>query len=141
MFRNILLPLDLSAAHDRILDSAAELGALHGAQLCLLHVIEIVPGLDEDEMSDFYAGFRQRAQDLLEQHAKQLESRGLPVRQAIRVGKRGREILSYARDEGIDLIMLTSHAATPDVPGWGVGTISHQVALAAPCSVLLIRAD
>jgi nucleotide-binding universal stress UspA family protein len=141
MFRNILLPLDLSPAHDRILDAAAELGTQHGAQLWLLHVIEIVPGLDEDEIGDFYAGLRERAQDLLEQHAKQLESRGLGVCQEIRVGKRGREILSYARDEGIDLIMLTSHAVNPDVPGWGVGTISHQVALAAPCSVLLIRAD
>ena len=141
MFRNVLLPLDLSPAHDRILEAAADLGELHDAQLCMLHVIEEVPGLDESEMADFYEGLRQRAKDLLEEHAQRLEGRGLRVRQEIRVGKRGREILACAEDEDIDLIMLTSRAANPDLPGWGVGTISHQIALVAPCSVLLVRLD
>ena len=45
----------------------------------------------------------------------------------------------FALEQGCDLIALASRPATPEQPVGGLGTISQQVALLAPCDVLLVR--
>jgi nucleotide-binding universal stress UspA family protein len=47
----------------------------------------------------------------------------------------------YAADAGSDLIVLATHRVGAQRPEGALGTLSHQVALLAGCSVLLVRAS
>ncbi len=139
MYQRILLPLDLSREHDAVFEAAARLVAPESGAILLLHVIEIIPGFRDEEMEDFYAPLRGRAQAMLDEWSEALRGRGLETRCDLRTGKRGPSIVRYATEEVCDLIAVASRAADPDRPGWGFGTTSHQIALMAPCSVLLVR--
>ena len=46
-----------------------------------------------------------------------------------------------AREDAIDLVVMRSHVIDPEEAESReqVGTVSHQVALFAPCSVLVVR--
>jgi len=137
-YQRILVPLDLSRQPSRALEVAAEL-AEPAHPITLVHVIAEVEGVAPEELGDFYAGLRSRAEEVLAQRAEQLEKVGRPTRVEICVGRRGSEILRLAEREGCDLIVLASHRLEPVQPGGGIGTLSHQIALFAPCDVLLVR--
>lgn len=137
MYRRILLPLDLGE-HDRVFDVALSLLEESGT-LVLLHVIESVAGLGEGETEEFYAPLRLRAEERLAAWARELEKRGAAVETDLRTGKRGPAVVHCAIQARCDLIAIASRPADPERPGWGFGTTSHQVALMAPCSVLLVR--
>lgn len=138
MYSRILIPLDLSEEHGPVFEVAVALLEASGA-LLLLHVIESVAGLDEVEMEGFYAPLRGRARERLASWANALEARGANVQTELRTGKRGSTIVRYAVEQRCDLIAVASRPADPERPGWGFGTTSHQIALMAPCSVLLVR--
>ena len=138
MYRRILLPLDLSRDHDRVIDQVVSLLEV-SADLLLLHVIEAIAGLGDEEAEAFYRPLRERAHARLAREVERLEGRGIHVRRELRTGKRGPTIVRCAIEERCDLIAVASRPADPDRPGWGFGTTSHQIALMAPCSVLLVR--
>jgi nucleotide-binding universal stress UspA family protein len=138
MFRRILLPLDLSERQSRAVEVAGRL-ADPACSIVLLHVIAEIEGVPADELDEFYAGLRSRAEQVLQRHADRLAGQGLHSRIEICIGRRGAEILRVAEAEDCELIALASHRIEPDRPGGGLGTLSHQVALLAPCDVLLVR--
>jgi nucleotide-binding universal stress UspA family protein len=138
MFRRILVPLDLSERRSHGVEAAARL-ADPSALVTLVHVIAEIEGVAPEELEDFYAGLRARAEDVLQRRADELAKSGLDSRIEIVIGRRGAEILRVAEEGGHDLIVLASHRVDPARPGGGLGTLSHQVALLAPCDVLLVR--
>lgn len=140
MYERIVLPLDLSEEHDAVLEAVLRLG--EGVKsVCLLHVVESIRGIPDVEVEGFYASLRPRAEANLAAAAARLKEAGLEAQTEIRTGPRGPTIVRYAIECGADLIILSSRATDPDRPGFGFGSTSHQVALAAPCSVLLIRGE
>lgn len=138
-YRRILLPLELSKDHGAVFDEAVRLVEPGVGVVLLLHVIESIAGLEEDELEDFYTPLRERAASLLAEWSAELAARGLTVQHAILMGKRGPTVVRHAIEEQCDLIVVASRAPDPERTGWGLGTTSHQVALMAPCSVLLVR--
>jgi universal stress protein A len=139
MFRSILIPVDLSQKSGDAVRVASRLGDPTATTLHLLHVIETVEGVSYEEMEGFYATLRERAEQALNGWATELAGKGFTVRRELVFGKRAPEIVRLASNEGCDLIVLASHAVDPGLPGERFGTISHQVALLARCSVLLTR--
>ena len=138
MFHRILIPLDLSERPSRAVEVAAQL-ADPACRITLLHVVAEIEGVPADELGEFYAGLGGRARQVLERHAKKLAEGGLASRVEIKVGRRGPEIVRLAEQDDTDLIVVGSHAIDPAQPGGGIGTLSHQIALLAPCDVLLVR--
>jgi hypothetical protein len=55
------------------------------------------------------------------------------------MGKRGAEIVRCVEQERYDLVVMRSHMLDAEQPFRGIGTISHHVALVAPCAVPLVR--
>jgi len=139
MYRKILVPLDLSRDHRAVFEAAAELVEPKQGCLALLHVVELIEGLPDAETESFYASLRERGERKLARWSKDFEKRGIRFTTAVMLGKRGSTITRYAVEQQCDMIIVTSRPADPDRPGWGFGTTSHQVALMAPCSVLLVR--
>ena len=139
MFRNILIPLGVSDEAQTAVGAAAALAQPDRPLITLLHVIETIQDLASEEIEDFYRIPRERAEATLERWSHHLEALGLVVRKEIVVGKRAPEIANLAEELGCDLIILRSHRIDPESPTEGIGTISHQVAILANCTVLLIK--
>lgn len=139
MYKNILVPTDLADKSERSIQTALAMAAQNAGRVELLHVVEKMGGETDDEAESFYLGLAEEAnQKLTEwQQRYQREFVEVPVAKTILVGKRTQEILGFCQEKGIDLIVMTSRTFDKDVQG--IGTLSHQVALFAPVSVLVVR--
>jgi nucleotide-binding universal stress UspA family protein len=95
--------------------------------------------MESEEIEDFYRILRERAEQCLAGWAEQLEQAGVEARQEIVVGKRAVKIARLAEELGCDPIILRSHRIDPESPLGGIGSISHQLAILANCSVMLMK--
>jgi len=139
MFRKILLPLDLSDRHERAVDIAAGLAAPTGAEVVLLHVVQLIHGLAPDDEPQFYRRLEKKADEALARCVDRLEMKGTPARAVVLIGDRVPEVLRFAKESGVDLIILTSHAVDPTRPGAEWGTLSYLIGITAQCPVLLVK--
>lgn len=138
MFDRILVPIDLSESGPRVVAMAAEMARRFDGRLTLLHVIELVSGLDLEEGASFYGPIEEAALARLGEHAS-LADDGHPIEARVVYGRRSAEIIRIARDEGADLIVLGSPPIDPSDPNEGLGTLRYRVGVLAPCPVLLVR--
>jgi nucleotide-binding universal stress UspA family protein len=139
MFKNILVPLDLTEKHQPALQIAAELARQGGGELTLLHVIEVIPGLSMEEEKSFYGRLERAARAHLERFSGGLAAQQVRWHGEILYGSRAREIARYATEKGADLIVLTSPVIDPNNPGPGWGSLSYKVGILSRCPVLLVK--
>ncbi|HEX9869619.1 MAG TPA: universal stress protein [Candidatus Tectomicrobia bacterium] len=138
MFKHILVPVDLSDRHQHALEVAAYLARESHGEVALLHVIEITPGPWPQER-DCYKRIAELAHHHLTSLGRSLEADQVLGRQEIVYGNRAHEIVCYALEAGIDLIVLTSRRIDPNDPNAGWGPVSHQVGMLSQCPVLLVK--
>ena len=139
MFQKILVPVDLSDTHQQAIEIAAQLAGESHGQVILLHVVEVVPGLWVEEERDFYERIETVARDHLTRHGRRLEEMHVPKREEIIFGNRAEEIVRYAMEMGVDLIVLSSHRIDLKNPGAGWGTLSYKIGILSQCPVLLVK--
>ncbi|MBL4567411.1 MAG: universal stress protein [Porticoccus sp.] len=139
MYKNILVPTDLADKSERSIQTALEMAAQNSGSVQLVHVVEKMGGDIDKEIEDFYLKLAVKANQKLAdwQHRFQEEFSGVPIEKTILVGKRIQEILGFCQEKNIDLIVMTSRIFSRDSQGFG--TLSHQVALFSPVSVLVVR--
>ena len=139
MFKKILVPVDLSDTHQQAVEIAARLAGESEGQVTLLHVVEVIPGLWVEEERDFYDRLEAAARDHLSGLGRQLEEKHVHRREEIIFGNRAEEIVRYAMEAGVDLIVLTSHRIDLKNPGAGWGTLSYKIGILSQCPVLLVK--
>lgn len=139
MYDKILIPVDLSSANEAVFATARELCDPDRTDITLLHVIETLQDDEPGEMDDFYEELRAEADEKMKNWAAQIAEDGFEVQAAITYGERGPEITRVAEENDVDLIVQRSHTVSRDDENPNVGSVSHQVAIFAPCSVLLVR--
>jgi nucleotide-binding universal stress UspA family protein len=139
VFKKILVPVDLSDTHQQAIEIAARLAGEGDGQVTLLHVVEVIPGLWVDEERDFYDRIEAAARDHLGRLGRRLEDMHVPRREEIIFGNRAEEIVRYAMETEIDLIVLTSHRIDLKNPGAGWGTLSYKIGILSQCPVLLVK--
>jgi len=139
MYRNLLLPVDLSEKSETAIATATQLIQSQTGTITLLHVVETIHGAESEEIRDFYEMIHEKAEKRLEQWAAPLAAKGFDVRITLRHGKRAPEIIRFAAEQGIDLVVVATHTVNPDDPTKDLGTLSHQLAMFCNCPVLLIR--
>jgi nucleotide-binding universal stress UspA family protein len=143
-FHNILVAVDFSPTSDDALSTAAELSRTYHAQVHVLHVVaNAIPSASTLEPigCDLGAYLRQsldharaRLMALVARH--QIGPEMLTT--AVIPGPPAPEIVRYAEDHAIDLVVLGTH-------GHGVldrllvGSVAERVARHAPCAVLMVR--
>lgn len=148
--RQILVPTDFSPYSDPAIVMGAELVDRFGAELHLLHVREHLADLlpdfgigidlqplrealktnDEQEEIDTLA----RLSDVLDADWKQ----GKQITLATRAGKPYVEIVRYAREHDIDLIVIGTHGRS-GLPHVLMGSVAQNVVRLAPCPVMSVR--
>jgi nucleotide-binding universal stress UspA family protein len=139
MFQKILLPIDLSDKHGQAVESATRLAGQNSGEVILLHVIEVIPGLSMEEEKPFYGRLEKLAASHLEKIGKLLKHKHVHWRSVIVFGNRGAETVRYARENDIDLIIVTCPHVDPEHLATGWGSLSHKIGLAATCPVLLVK--
>lgn len=135
MLHHILIPVALD--HEKMVPRKIELARhllAEGGKITLMTVLEDVPGfvaefVDMKPENHLRSKVRQR---LEQTHAGQDD-----VEIVVDTGKAGVRIAQYAKDVGVDLIIVGSHH--PGVQEYFLGSTASRVARRAPCSVYILR--
>jgi nucleotide-binding universal stress UspA family protein len=139
MFERILLPIDLIDRHQKAMSGAVDLARQKGGEVLLLHVIEIIAGMDRED--EFYERLERAARKHLGQLSEHLATQQVPSHIEILFGNRAQEIVRYAGEKNVDLVILTAPLATPEAVSFGLGSLSYKVGMFAPCPVLLVKEE
>lgn len=141
----ILYPTDFSEVTLHALKYARELAVVFDAQLHCVHVVEeafqywtamgpesVPVGVAAEDLSSLAEQYMQRFAD---EHLVGLKY--APITKVL-VGAPFREIISYARDNTIDLIIMATHGRGG--LSWVLmGSTAEKVVRKAPCPVLTVR--
>ncbi len=140
MFEHILIPVDFSEKNGAAIDVALDLATQFGSRLTLLHVIERIEHLGDDELRSFYDMLEQKAIDNLEKMAERVTEHGIRVDRVIEYGKRAYEIIRYSQKNDVQLVLLSSRKVDLNHPAAAnLGTLSHQISIFCQCPVLMVK--
>jgi len=141
MFRNILVPLDGSTLAECVLPHVVAMAQPLEAQVTLLNVCEPRRAAEAARPANALKwSFRTAEADAyLEEIADRLQAAGLDV-QAKRVeGKAAEQILAFAHQHAMDLILLSSHGQS-GLTGWNVSSVVQKIIARARVSIMIVRA-
>lgn len=144
-YKNILFCTDFSENAKAAVPFAVDLAKKYGATLHVLHVYLEAGHLAEFEPSTHGEMDLNIVQPLGTETEKKLEALcseidaeiGSCQRKMVR-GKPGTEIVRYAKDEGVDLIVMSSHGLT----GFEhvlFGSTAERVLRESPCNVYIVK--
>jgi len=144
--RRVLFPTDFSEYASQALRYAIGIARDYGAALHVLHVIPttemavqfepVAPLLD----AGFFEELDKRAREQLGQVVPKAVHEEIGVTLALRRGTAFLEIVRYAREEGIGLIVIATHGRT-GLRHALFGSVAEKVIRKAPCPVLSFRPE
>jgi nucleotide-binding universal stress UspA family protein len=141
MYRNILVPVDLSDKHSwrKALPTAISLCETFEAKL---HLMTVVPDFGLPMVGQFFpegyeAKLRQQAAKQLRDFAAQQVPGEIECRRIVGEGKVYQEILKAADAIEADLIVMGSHR--PELSDYLLGPNAAKVMRHARCSVMVVR--
>lgn len=139
MFYQILVPTDCSDASRHSLDVAVKIASLDGGNVYFVHVIEMIADTIFHEFEDFYLKLERKSETDMNSLVSLCQDTQVKIEQKIVYGDRSREILRFAEDNKIDLIIMNSHRieAGDSIQGWG--TLSYKIAVLSQCPVMLVK--
>lgn len=139
MYDDILVPTDGSAGMDRVIEHAVNLCETHGATLHGLYVIDTASLADLPMESSWEAvntALREEGDSSLE--AMERLAGDVSVRTSQVEGSPAQEIVEYAEDEGIDLVVMGTHGRS-GVDRLLLGSVAERVVRTSPVPVLTVR--
>ena len=113
-FQHILVPLDFTERNDIALSTARDIAVENKARVTLIHVVETIDDAEDEETQAFTQKLTNEAENHLRERADAIKDANITVSCENRIGKRNAEVIGYAMDEGVDLILLNSHQITPE---------------------------
>lgn len=139
MFRHILVPLDESSDAEQALARAIELSKLTGARLSLITVIAPLGPRDQADVLKIEEMSRQRGDLYLQKRVDEVKAAGVTdVGYQALLGDPAEVILGTAREQGADLIAMSSHGLGR-ADRFPLGSVALRVLMAAPDAVLIVR--
>jgi nucleotide-binding universal stress UspA family protein len=143
--QRILLPSDFSNYSATATKYACELAVKFEAELHLLHVLELqldpTPGFGmglavPNYINESRAAAEKHLAGILDPHW----AAGRTVIKAVVEGSPSLEIIRYARQQEINLIVLSTHGRT-GLSHIIMGSVAESVVRTAPCPVLTLRPE
>jgi nucleotide-binding universal stress UspA family protein len=141
MYDTILLPTDGSDRAAEALDHAIGAAQAHGADLHVLSAVDerVVLAADIEEKSDIRDELLEEATTAVEELASRARNAGVTVTTATPEGVPYREILSYASEAEIDLVVMGTHGRTGREKRLNLGSTTERVVKAADRPVLVVN--
>jgi nucleotide-binding universal stress UspA family protein len=140
----ILVPLDFSEHSSNALQCAREIAITYGAKLDLLHVIEETTQPAFYEMAgvplDELRADREK-KSIQEMERLHVSSTGPEIKADYHamVGRASRDIVEFAKENDIDLIVIATHGLT-GIRHLLLGSVTEKVVRMAPCPVFTVKA-
>ena len=147
MYKHILFATELNESKNTAEDKVTQLQQLTNAKLSIIHVVEpipstyyggvygVIPSLDPDGILGTTKILEQRAIELLQPLVKRLNITEQDLH--VPIGYVSEEILAFAEQEDVDLIITSSHG----VHGLKLllGSTTNAILHGAKCDVLAVR--
>lgn len=139
MFNHVLVPMDGSDHARAALDLAVELAGQHDAKIIVLGALDAEALMQ----APFNAAI---GDDSLAEYQRYVDAQLARVPEAhrgsalARYGEPAALICSTARDEGADVVVMSTHGVGAK-GGYALGSVALKVLQHAPCPVLLRRID
>ncbi len=144
LLENVLVPTDFGDASNCALRYARALGAAFGSSLHVLHVVEnlvahawtaeayvtALPGLLDEVAHD--------AEERLNRLLTEEDRTRLRAKPVVVTGSPAVEVVRYAEENGIDLIVMGTHGRGA-VEHMLLGSVAEKVVRKACCPVLTVR--
>ena len=142
--KKIVCPTDFSAAAESAVTKALELVRQFQAELVLVHVVPVLPPAPSDpnfvfQVPEYERALHVDAERQLNALAADIAGKHVTVRTVVGHGDAGAEIVRIAKDEGADLIVISTHGST----GWRramFGSVAEKVVRLAHRPVLTVPA-
>jgi len=137
-YPKILVCLDGSNNAKRAFSHACDLARNYDSTLYLMHVVDKSIGLDFFDRSDYLKLLREHGKKVLEKAQNIAIHNEITSKSILKEGNVAKEILRFAKDEQISLIIVGSK-------GFGatlrflLGSVSNKIANQARCPVLIIK--
>ena len=143
MYRKMLVLLDGSELAEVVFPFAKELAARLNLDVTMLQVYgdigrNFVP-VHQAYIERAAEKIKSQIEDVQERLGIQLEEKQLEVRGELADGHYAEEILRYAENSNIDLILMASHGRS-GIRRWRMGSVADKVLRASKVTVLFIRA-
>ena len=137
--KRILVPTDFSETSEAAVKYGIALAKAFGGKLHLLHVSEKA---SNDMATEFPLGLYESTEDAVRERLLKIltpqEQTGLKPEFELRAGTPYFEIVRYAQDRNIDLIVMGTHGRG-GVAHMVMGSVAEKVVRKAPCPVLTVR--
>jgi len=139
MFKNILVPVDLTERCRKAMEIAVGMALKDEGRVTLLHIVETIEDADSEDFRKFYKQLGNRAGKLMGKLVAEYRRKDIVVEQQVLYGRRVHEILNFAEQNAVDLIIMSSHKLDMENAGEGWGTISYKVGVLSHCPVMLVK--
>jgi nucleotide-binding universal stress UspA family protein len=143
--KKVLVPTDFSASARHALTYGISFAKEYGAELVLLHVVEnLTVGYASDlfpvPMAEVFQEISGYAKTELAKLGEEARQRSVSVQEQVVQGKPSAEIIRFAAENAVDIIVLGTH-------GKGMldqalfGSTTERVVRRAPCPVLTVPTE
>lgn len=141
MYDSILLPTDGSESAAEALEHAVDAATAYGADLHVISIVDrrVVLAAAAEEKDDVREELLEDANAAVDGLATRATDQGIDVTTATPEGVPHREILEYADDEVIDLLVLGTHGRTGREKRLNLGSTTERVVKAADRPVLVVN--
>ncbi|GAA0538440.1 universal stress protein [Halorubrum ejinorense] len=141
MYDDILVPTDGSEAVDRALEHALRLASDHDATVHALYVVDrrIATANSGDLHDEVVADLEAQGDEAVGVVADAASEAGLDVETHVAHGTPDTEIVAYADEAGIDVIVMSPEGKSPRERIRSLGSVSDRVADDASVPVFLIK--
>lgn len=136
----VLAAVDLSEYSKSVIDHALAIADLHDAEVDILHVVQemSVPAAYSPELAPMMVpGLKERANEALLELISQKDVQ-LVERSHVTGGYPASEILRFADEQGVSMIVMATHGLT-GIQHFLIGSVAEKVVRKAPCPVLTVR--
>ncbi|HUU31406.1 MAG TPA: universal stress protein [Phycisphaerae bacterium] len=145
--KRLLVPTDFSEHSEQAALYAVELAKRFQAdEVHCIHVSDIPADLLATSAYTMTGPSQEFIEQVRQENRKNLEAfaknrlAGVPVRTAFLEGRPFVEIIRYARDHKIDLVVIATHGRTGLTHAL-FGSVAEKVVRKAPCPVLVVKRD
>lgn len=146
MYKKVLVPLDGSVLAECALPEVkrlAQCGCV--GEVHLVNVVEdpmrgAMEGMEVLNLVEIENNLRDHARKYLTDIQIKLNSENIKASSEVLGGRAAQSIVSYAKENGVDLIIIASHAHS-GVKKWVFGSVALRVLHEAHVPVLLIRPE
>ena len=142
MIQKILVPIDGSDHSRKVIELASDIASRYKAEVYIVHVVSPLDRtheLADNLLKEVEKNYQDFAQRIIDEAEREFKKKGVENYQsAILRGDPGQEILQFAKENGVDMIVMGSRGAgAADMLMFG--SVSHKVCHLCECSCITVK--